>query len=532
MRSIERPRQQIKYFQQLTRQFSNQEVSTKNQVAQQPLSFGKVALLLYLFMLYILVIISVTIVAILKNQEQEQVIILCILIILIQSALFGCTVYVKLQISEAQDRWYRVVQESQMNKQVYSSSHNFYLLYTDQSKFTMSKLIQLYCSFALLFLILNIIDRNYYDCNDKQQNRKYINSNNKDCIKYSVKPKFEGPMLIPLSVLCIIQLGLLLGYQISGVYLKLEILVKKCQWPSYQYNNQNLNITKTIIWSKVFCMVFLLNSIGKFVALVIILIQTQNETSKILIYSNLFYHAIMIIFILIIFRTTSSLNNGQQHDDLQFINHQILIESLLQRNNTTRLLFKLFLVLSCIFTAVGIMLFEIQMEMTDVVINYDIFIVYDCAIAQLVLIGLMIIKYLIFPILDFGDVIQKFENQPQENYEQQVQTVEQQQMLILVQRQQEINIIPINNPVILIENNRSNQQKLPPLSTIEDNFIFQVELNEKLDCTICLQQLIQYSATNRVVQLKCHINHIFHQKCITNWLNQNKKCPICNTEFQ
>ena len=45
------------------------------------------------------------------------------------------------------------------------------------------------------------------------------------------------------------------------------------------------------------------------------------------------------------------------------------------------------------------------------------------------------------------------------------------------------------------------------------------------ECTICLDKIYFYNNYN----LTC--GHIFHKKCIKNWLKKNNECPICR-KFQ
>lgn len=41
-------------------------------------------------------------------------------------------------------------------------------------------------------------------------------------------------------------------------------------------------------------------------------------------------------------------------------------------------------------------------------------------------------------------------------------------------------------------------------------------------CSICLEKL----NINKVIKLKC--NHLFHEKCIQQWLSIKNICPLCN----
>jgi hypothetical protein len=49
--------------------------------------------------------------------------------------------------------------------------------------------------------------------------------------------------------------------------------------------------------------------------------------------------------------------------------------------------------------------------------------------------------------------------------------------------------------------------------------------NEDLDCSICLSRFRQHS---RVVQLSCHHSHVFHSRCIREWIESGHTvCPLC-----
>ena len=68
-------------------------------------------------------------------------------------------------------------------------------------------------------------------------------------------------------------------------------------------------------------------------------------------------------------------------------------------------------------------------------------------------------------------------------------------------------------------------------SDIERNNTIIPFINEYIDispnnddiCSICLEKLNQ----NRVIKLRC--NHLYHEKCIQQWLSIKKICPLCNS---
>ena len=52
-------------------------------------------------------------------------------------------------------------------------------------------------------------------------------------------------------------------------------------------------------------------------------------------------------------------------------------------------------------------------------------------------------------------------------------------------------------------------------------------LTEKTDCLICREE---YEIGDTLKKLKC--NHIFCDSCCKEWFGENKKCPVCLTEYE
>ena len=50
---------------------------------------------------------------------------------------------------------------------------------------------------------------------------------------------------------------------------------------------------------------------------------------------------------------------------------------------------------------------------------------------------------------------------------------------------------------------------------------------ENCDCSICLEEITKKSL---IKQLKCL--HIYHVKCIDDWLQIKSRCPLCNAEIK
>ena len=66
---------------------------------------------------------------------------------------------------------------------------------------------------------------------------------------------------------------------------------------------------------------------------------------------------------------------------------------------------------------------------------------------------------------------------------------------------------------------------IPNLSQIDKKTISYEELlnnDEDNDCTICLEE---FNNDEEIIKLKC--NHLFHSKCIDDWIKKNQSCPLC-----
>ena len=58
------------------------------------------------------------------------------------------------------------------------------------------------------------------------------------------------------------------------------------------------------------------------------------------------------------------------------------------------------------------------------------------------------------------------------------------------------------------------------------NSILQDDNFENIRCTICLSTI----QNNEIIR-KLSCQHVYHQKCIDHWLENNKKCPLCRFEI-
>ena len=51
----------------------------------------------------------------------------------------------------------------------------------------------------------------------------------------------------------------------------------------------------------------------------------------------------------------------------------------------------------------------------------------------------------------------------------------------------------------------------------------------RLDCAICQEE---FDEETPVIQMPCHIKHIFHGHCIRDWLNRQNSCPLCKQKLE
>ena len=88
------------------------------------------------------------------------------------------------------------------------------------------------------------------------------------------------------------------------------------------------------------------------------------------------------------------------------------------------------------------------------------------------------------------------------------------------------NIIPEQNiirqqNIIIQEQNIIRQQ-----NTYSDFSMLYYHIGDKKECSICLEHI---NKNHLIRVLKCF--HIYHDECISEWLNKKKICPECNMEF-
>ncbi len=47
-----------------------------------------------------------------------------------------------------------------------------------------------------------------------------------------------------------------------------------------------------------------------------------------------------------------------------------------------------------------------------------------------------------------------------------------------------------------------------------------------MNCIICSEDI-----TNNLVYLNCNCKYVYHNSCISSWLNTSKTCPTCRRDF-
>ncbi|CAD8061068.1 unnamed protein product [Paramecium sonneborni] len=495
-------------------------------------------------MILIVVILTLSLIIIQVNREQIQIFYTCLLIIFFSTALFGCTEYIREQFSDVLINNLKSQNEIQMNNWVYKSTYNFLLQYKSQSKFSIIRLLCLQSAVAIFYLGYNIIFKTQYIClddendnynwcgttyenesqysNDHNQTKNLQESEKNDYC--SNKIEIQGPVLILLGILCQIVSLIFIIYEILSIIQWIYLRFTLGSWPSYQQDTQNINIPQTIIQTKVFSIILFIYYFAKFIGLLWMRILGLTELQVILIISSYCYYFVIQISLIGLF--FQFVFDYKVDNKLQYNDYQIYIDSILRMNYCEIRVFKFLLTICFIFTIIGMSLSQIQIDTSsDEIINLDLIIYYECGITQLIQLGLILIKYIIIPY--FTDRNSRY--LAQIHQEVQTQNVERLQINIQQQLSQErTNYIFIN---INDQNNIPQYRSQLPILYINKNFIFKVKPKEQTDCAICLEKLIQNSNENPIIQLNCHISHIFHQQCIECWLIKFKKCPLCKAEF-
>ena len=97
-----------------------------------------------------------------------------------------------------------------------------------------------------------------------------------------------------------------------------------------------------------------------------------------------------------------------------------------------------------------------------------------------------------------------------------------------------------NSMAYNIKNVKNSINESVNIDNLSDKFELFLEMDEyqfkhitkyesfkETECAICMEE---YKGRDIIKSFyKC--NHIFHKKCLLNWLKKNNKCPICNHDL-
>ena len=72
-------------------------------------------------------------------------------------------------------------------------------------------------------------------------------------------------------------------------------------------------------------------------------------------------------------------------------------------------------------------------------------------------------------------------------------------------------------------------KKKPKVGVACSIFYYDKNKTKVTECIICLEN---YKDMDLIYVGKCHVSHIAHEKCMVNWLEVKKTCPICEKPFK
>lgn len=77
-------------------------------------------------------------------------------------------------------------------------------------------------------------------------------------------------------------------------------------------------------------------------------------------------------------------------------------------------------------------------------------------------------------------------------------------------------------------NNDNSEQLIQNNENIIENSKKIIDINEtnEKECIICFYD---YKSDDKIAELEC--NHIYHDSCITRWLQKDLSCPICRSQL-
>lgn len=74
----------------------------------------------------------------------------------------------------------------------------------------------------------------------------------------------------------------------------------------------------------------------------------------------------------------------------------------------------------------------------------------------------------------------------------------------------------------IIKEKEKNINEIKKINGTYQNILEFLKSSNSTSCVICFED---YKKEDKIVLLKC--SHIYHEKCITDWLNNDISCPLC-----
>ncbi|CAD8202723.1 unnamed protein product [Paramecium octaurelia] len=485
-------------------------------------------------MFYIVINIIFCIFVASKNNDYSQIIYFCSLEIILKVIIIICLLYQYCQFIEAENKARFINDQNQpeieANILLYQSAFQFVIAFSNQSKYLWIKIILFYCSLSLLMLNVQVNQSQLPICMCHNSiEDQYIEFNyselkcllEKDCriedFETSSFPYLKQVTLMdwPLIVILLILLfARVLIMPFACCFRKLRI-------KEYQHS-YNVIYKQTALSSGSFISgSIIFSSLVKLIVLSLLMVLTKNSSCYVLVASNLFYH---ILIAMVFNQIKYTINSEQALEDLCYKNYQILIDSILWMNNFKNTFFQGGLILCLIFTSVGQSYYERSDKSTNIM-NYDIFIEFDCGIFQFIMLTILIYKYIIYQNCNKGRILvfNKYYHGSNQELSTNQSSFQNQSMIANSRIPTQPNNATINHQ----QTNRLKELKF--LS--EEQSIYKVvkHITTEADCLICLEQLTVEQAN--VVSLKCHHLHMFHFECIKQWFQHQTACPTCKHEY-
>ncbi|CAK57414.1 unnamed protein product (macronuclear) [Paramecium tetraurelia] len=485
-------------------------------------------------MIYIVITIIFCMFVASKNNDYSQIIYFCTCEIILKVIILVCLLYQYCQFIEAENKAGLINEQSrreiEVNLVLHQSTFQFVIAFANQSQYLWIKIILFYCSLCLLMLNVQV-DQSSLPiclCHDSMEDQ-YIEFNyselkcllEKDCRIEDFETS-SFPYLTQLTLMdwpIIVILLILLFARV--LIMPLAYCIKKLQIIEYQYSYNSAFKQRTLSSGSFISGSIIFSSLVKLIVLSLLMILTKNSSCYVLVASNIFYH---ILIAMAFNQIKYTINFEQALEEQCYQNSQILIDSILWMNNLKNAFFQFGLLLCLIFTTVGQSSYQRSDKSTNIM-NYDIFIEFDCGIFQFIMLTILIYKYIIYQKCNKSRILifNKYYHGSNQELSTNQSSFQNQSMLT----NSRIPTQPNNATIIHQQGNLLKELKFAS----QELSIYKAvkHITTDIDCLICLEQLTNKSAN--VVSLKCHHLHMFHMECIKQWFQRHTTCPTCKHEF-